>query len=102
MRQMTDTDVVVATRYHNIVCALMVEKPTISVGYAAKNDALLDAMGLEGFCQRCESFDLDLLSDQLERLIHDRECFGKQIAETTRAYRRLLEQQEARLVAKLI
>ena len=45
MQQMADTDIVVATRYHNVVCALRMSKPTISIGYAEKNDALLRRSG---------------------------------------------------------
>ncbi len=36
MTQLAETDIVVATRYHNVVCALMLGKPTISIGYAKK------------------------------------------------------------------
>ncbi|WP_236789692.1 polysaccharide pyruvyl transferase family protein [Amycolatopsis sp. GM8] len=50
MREMSTVDSVVATRYHNVLCALKVCKPTISVGYAAKNEALMDGMGLGEYC----------------------------------------------------
>jgi polysaccharide pyruvyl transferase WcaK-like protein len=99
MRQMQHTDVVVTTRYHNIICALNVAKPVISLSYAAKNDALLDDVGLTGFYQHCETFDVDLLCDQLERLIAARESLGRQIAHKTRDYRRRLAEQEAHLLA---
>src|SRR5690606_28185004 len=38
-REMADVDVVVASRYHNVLSALKLAKPTISISYAAKNDA---------------------------------------------------------------
>ena len=41
MRAMAPVGTVVATRYHNVICALKLGKPTISIGYAAKNDALM-------------------------------------------------------------
>ena len=46
MAQMAAVDTVVATRYHNVICALKLCKPTLSVGYAAKNDAADGGMGL--------------------------------------------------------
>ena len=52
MRQIAATDVVVATRYHNVVCALKLGKPTVSVGYAEKNDVLMAEMGLGGSASR--------------------------------------------------
>ena len=49
MHQMAETRIVVATRFHNVVCALKMKKPTISIGYASKNDVLLAEMGLAEF-----------------------------------------------------
>ena len=37
MRAMDPVSTVVATRYHNVICALMLAKPTISIGYGEKN-----------------------------------------------------------------
>src|SRR5262249_39800526 len=64
MKQIALTDIVVATRFHNVVCALKLGRPTISIGYADKNDALLADMGLGDFCQHIESLDVDLLIKQ--------------------------------------
>ncbi len=36
MQQIAKTDVVIASRYHNIVCALAMGRPTISMAYASK------------------------------------------------------------------
>lgn len=68
MRQMTLVDTMVATRYHNVLCALKLGKPTVSLGYAAKNDVLMDEMGLGGFCQNVRGFDTDLLKEQFAKL----------------------------------
>lgn len=64
MREMTLVNSVVATRYHNVLCALKLAKPTISVGYAAKNDSLMGNMGLGEFCQSARCPDVDLLIKQ--------------------------------------
>ena len=34
MRAMAPVGTVVATRYHNVMCALKLSKPTISLGYS--------------------------------------------------------------------
>ena len=44
IRQIALTDIVVATRYHHVVCALKLSRLTIFIGYADKNDALLADM----------------------------------------------------------
>ena len=43
---MAPVGAVVATRYHNVICALKLAKPVVSVGYAAKNVAIMADMGL--------------------------------------------------------
>jgi len=55
---------VVATRYHNVISAIRLCKPTISVGYAAKHDAVMAEVGLAEFCQRAGTFDADRLIQQ--------------------------------------
>lgn len=57
MTAISETDVVVATRFHNVVAALMMCRPVVSLGYAAKNQDLLEAMGVPGSSQHIEGFD---------------------------------------------
>jgi polysaccharide pyruvyl transferase WcaK-like protein len=97
MQQMAAVDVVVATRYHNVVCALRMRKPTISIGYAAKNDALLTEMGLTGFCQHIEHLDVQRLKKQITRLMSDRAHFRRQIGAANTRFERKLREQETRL-----
>jgi polysaccharide pyruvyl transferase WcaK-like protein len=61
-------DVVVATRFHNIICALKQAKPTISLAYAPKNDVLMASFGLGDFCQSLGSLDVERLIEQFQRL----------------------------------
>ena len=58
----------VGTRYHNVVSTLRLSKPTISIGYSAKFDALMADMGLSEFCQPARSVDLDWLIEQFTEL----------------------------------
>jgi polysaccharide pyruvyl transferase WcaK-like protein len=68
MQQMSAVGSVVATRYHNVLCALKLSKPTISLGYAAKNDSLMAEMGLGDFCQSARALDFDLLVKQFTEM----------------------------------
>lgn len=65
MRQMAAVDAVVGTRYHNVVCALKLAKPTVSVSYSAKSDRIMGEMGLDEFRQDARAVDVDLLVEQL-------------------------------------
>ena len=97
MQQMAGTNVVVATRYHNVVCALRMGKPTISIGYAKKNDVLLTEMGLADFIQHIERLDVELLRTQTMRLLSDRATFERKICEVRAQFESKLREQESLL-----
>jgi polysaccharide pyruvyl transferase WcaK-like protein len=78
MGQIAQIDVVVASRYHNVICALKLARPTISIGYEAKNDAIMAMMGLGVFCQHIEQLDLGQLNDQLNEMINNRSFYEQQ------------------------
>ena len=101
MQQMADTDLVVATRYHNVVCALKIGKPTISIGYAEKNDALLAEMGMADYCQSIDRLDVALLKTQTTRMIADRIALEDQIRRAGARFESKLREQEE-LLASLI
>lgn len=62
-REISATDVVVATRYHTIVAAVMCGRPAISIAYAAKNDVVMKTFGLDAYCQNIWDFDLETLRE---------------------------------------
>jgi polysaccharide pyruvyl transferase WcaK-like protein len=101
MTQMAETDVVVATRFHNIVCALKMGKPTLSLGYAEKNAILLEEAGLGGFTQGVEDFDLELLKDQFQRLVADSATFERSIGAFNALAAKRLKYQERLLGSRL-
>jgi polysaccharide pyruvyl transferase WcaK-like protein len=61
--QIAATDFVVATRFHNIVFALIHEKPVISVSFHHKCDSLMDGMGLSGYRLGMNELEADRLAD---------------------------------------
>ena len=68
MRAMTPVGAVAATRYHNLICALLLGKPTISLGYAAKHQALMAETGLAEFCQPADHLNARMMNGQLAEL----------------------------------
>lgn len=64
LREMARVDQVIASRYHNVLAAVKLGKPTVAVGYAAKSDALMAEMGLGEFCQSIRDLDVDRLVKQ--------------------------------------
>ncbi|CAL9336752.1 polysaccharide pyruvyl transferase family protein [Streptomyces sp. enrichment culture] len=68
MKETAAAETVVATRYHNLVCALRTGTPTLALSYAAKSDALMDRMGLGAFCHPAREVDADRLLEQFREL----------------------------------
>ena len=101
MRQLASVATVIATRYHNVVCALKLAKPTLSVGYAAKHEVLMADMGLSGFCQTADSLDVDRLIKQFTELESQSAQLRQTLTECSTANARLLDQQFATLSALL-
>ena len=101
MEQMATVEVVVASRYHNVVSALKVAKPTISISYAPKNDVLMAEMGVRDFCQPIRAVDVPRLIEQFQTLVARREQVRQVLVEHNGRLRRLLARQEAVLTEKL-
>ncbi|MFI8992976.1 polysaccharide pyruvyl transferase family protein [Streptomyces sp. NPDC053542] len=68
MKETAAADTVVATRYHNLICALKAGTPTLALSYAAKSDALMDRMGLGAYCHPAREVDADRLLEQFREL----------------------------------
>jgi polysaccharide pyruvyl transferase WcaK-like protein len=93
MREMAAVDTVVATRYHNVLCALKLGKPTLSLGYARKNEVLMAGLGLAEFCQPADALDFSLLVKQFTELERQREKLVRAMAERNEATARELHRQ---------
>lgn len=93
---------VVATRYHNVMCALKLGKPVISVGYAAKNAALMANAGVPEFCQDAKHLDVELLMKQFVALEERSAQLTPIVAARCRANEEQLAEQFARLSATFL
>jgi polysaccharide pyruvyl transferase WcaK-like protein len=91
--QIAQADIVVASRFHNVLCSLMLGRPVISLGYHAKNDALMAEMGLETYCQHIETFTFERLVEQFEAYLSNLDQATQRIHQQQQKYRRLLDEQ---------
>jgi polysaccharide pyruvyl transferase WcaK-like protein len=101
MRELAHVDTVVATRYHNVLCALKMSRPTVSIGYAAKHDALMADMGLAGFCESARSVDVERLIEQFSELENRSAELRRTLVRRNRANEILLERQFGELSSVL-
>lgn len=102
MGQMALTDIVVATRFHNIVCALMMRRPTISLSYARKNDVLMEEVGLGEYCHHVETFNVETLIAQFSQLRVAREKHEQAIGGRLVEFRKQVDKQDACLLSSVV
>ena len=92
---------VVAIRFHNILAALKLGKPTIAISYSPKHDALMADMGVPEFSQPVDPFDVDLLIRRFSELEERSAELSQVIQKRNAVNEQLLEVQFAELSATL-
>jgi polysaccharide pyruvyl transferase WcaK-like protein len=101
MLQMREADVVIAARYHNVICAMKLCRPTIALAYEAKHEALMRDMGLGEFCHHIEHFDTSMLERQAMELLANASAYEERISRKLTEIDRLAMQQERVLMETL-
>ncbi|MFJ9693938.1 polysaccharide pyruvyl transferase family protein [Kitasatospora sp. NPDC101183] len=101
MAEAAAADAVVATRYHNLVCALKAGVPTLSLSYAAKSDALMAGMGLAAHRHPARAVDAEQLTEQFRALEKNAAELRQTLAEHNEAAVQRLDQQFTALTAAL-
>jgi polysaccharide pyruvyl transferase WcaK-like protein len=101
MKEMAAADTVVATRYHNLVCALKVGTPTLALSYAAKSDALMAQLGLGAYCHPAREVDADRLLEQFRALEQRSSQLRRTLTERNLIAAQRLEDQFTALTAVL-
>ena len=93
LSQLAATKVVVASRFHNLLLALMLGKPALAISFHEKDDSLMTAMGLQEFRQDIANLDVSALIEQFVRLEQNADRLSQQIRRKTKGYRRELDKQ---------
>jgi polysaccharide pyruvyl transferase WcaK-like protein len=93
LSQLAATKVVVASRFHNLLLALMLGKPALAISFHEKDDSLMTAMGLQEFRQDIANFDVSILIEQFVRLEQNADRLSQEIRRKTKGYRRELDRQ---------
>jgi polysaccharide pyruvyl transferase WcaK-like protein len=101
MQEMAPVGTVVGIRYHNVVCALKLGKPTVSLSYASKHDLLMADMGLSDFCLPAMTFDVDRLIERFTELRSRSGELIRTMADRNAEKARQLDQQFAELSSLL-
>jgi len=102
MELMNDCGRIVATRYHNVMCAVKLCKPTISLGYSRKFKSLIGDFGLADFNMYADRIDVDKLTEMFGQLDKRREEVTDLMKQQNAANHRALAEQFALLATVLL
>jgi polysaccharide pyruvyl transferase WcaK-like protein len=91
--QISKTDSVVATRFHNVVFALLCNKPVISISFHHKCESLMGAVGLSDYCLKIDYFRGDKLIDKFHDLEINADTIKRLVQQKTKEFRDSLDEQ---------
>lgn len=101
MRAVAAADSVVAIRFHNVLAALKLGKPTVAISYSPKHDALMADMGVAEFSVPADPFNLASLESRFADLEARSSEVTKILAERIEAHEKSLGEQFALLTELL-
>jgi polysaccharide pyruvyl transferase WcaK-like protein len=93
--QLAQTDVVVATRFHNVLLALMLDKPVLALSYHEKITSLMSGVGLGEYCHDVDRLEVGKLVEQFAELERNAAAARSLIGRKREEYRRALDEQYA-------
>jgi polysaccharide pyruvyl transferase WcaK-like protein len=91
--QIAATDIVVATRFHNVLIAALCNKPVLSLSFHHKCESLMTALGLSEYCLDMNNFKVEILIEKFNDLETNSDKFRPLIKEKTRLFRKALDDQ---------
>jgi polysaccharide pyruvyl transferase WcaK-like protein len=93
LSQIAATDIVVATRFHNVLLALLCEKPVISISFHHKCESLMSAMGLSAYSLDINALKAGMLIEKFCDLEANAAKLKPLIREKVIEYRKALDDQ---------
>ena len=97
-----ETDMVVAARYHTVVTALMLSRPTVGLSYADKFEAVMADFGVEDYCRHIEAFDADWAIARLQEYSASYDDVRAGLAGALVSPRARLAEQEGQLATQIL
>ena len=93
LSQIAATDIVVATRFHNVLLALLLNKPVISISFHHKCASLMSGMGLSEYSQDINDLKADRLIEQFCHLEKNAGSLRPMIRQKAEGCRKALDDQ---------
>jgi polysaccharide pyruvyl transferase WcaK-like protein len=100
LRQVGGTEAVISARYHNLVLALIQQKPVIALSDHAKLDSLVTDFGLAQYLLPLRNLSSDVLIDRFKQLENDVDRLRPHLKAELEKYREALDALYATLLAE--
>jgi polysaccharide pyruvyl transferase WcaK-like protein len=91
LRQVSETEAVISARYHNLVVALIQNKPVIALSDHAKLDSVVTDFGLAEYLLPLRNLNSDFLIDRFKQLENDVERLKPHLKTKLEKYRQALD-----------
>ncbi len=91
--QIAATDIVVATRFHNVLLALLLNRPVIAISFHHKCSSLMSQMGLSDYCHDINHMNAGRLIEQFQDAERNAEKLKPLIRQRVEQSRKALEAQ---------
>ena len=93
LSQIAETDLVVATRFHNVLLSLVCGKPVIAISFHHKCASLMRDVGLAEYCHDINHMNAGRLIEQFQRLEKNAEKLKPVIRQRIEQSRKALDEQ---------
>ena len=93
LAELAATDVVVANRFHNVLFAMLLDKPTITISFHHKCSSLMSQMEVSEYCHDIHQMDADRLIAQFQELERNEQAVKRTIARGSDGARAALDEQ---------
>jgi polysaccharide pyruvyl transferase WcaK-like protein len=86
-------DIVVATRFHNVIFSILLDKPVIAISFHHKCTSLMSDMGLSEYCYEINEIEPDVLIERFQRLVGNAGDVKRTIEQRANERRAALDEQ---------
>ena len=93
LSQLRATDLVIATRFHNVLMSLLLGKPVVAISFHHKCSSLMSDMGLSDYCQDINWIKADAVIAKFEALVQHADEVARMIAQRVEEARSALDEQ---------
>ena len=91
--QLSATDLVIATRFHNVLMSLLLRKPVVAISFHHKCSSLMTEMGLSEYCQEINGIEAEALIAKFETLVQHADDVERTIGQRLEGVRSALDEQ---------